>query len=337
MSPEQCQGGDIDGRSDQYSFGIMLFQLCTGKLPFEADTPMAIALKHVNEPLPRPQAVNPNLPEQVDAVLIRALAKDRDLRYASMEEMNQAFQQAVAEGLEGGRRTFRTPIFDRSTQLYEKYQSVGDASRRPWYRRRAPAAVAVVLALLLCPLSAWAMSAVLPGFNGASAEGTPQVYVWTPTGLGATMLALWTANAPGIGTDMAPDQVNTAVVGTMMALGIEFDTSTPAAARTETPTARPGLPQPTPTPSRTLRPGETPPPSTTAPVTSQPSPTDFSPSSTPVPSDTSIPPSNTPVPPTSTPVPPTNAPTSCWPPGHCRQTEEAETAAASGPVETPTP
>jgi eukaryotic-like serine/threonine-protein kinase len=337
MSPEQCQGGNIDGRSDQYSFGIMLFQLCTGKLPFEADTPMAIALKHVNEPLPRPQEVNPNLPEQVDAVLIRALAKDRDLRYASMEEMNQAFQQAVAEGLEGGRRTFRKPIFDRSTQLYEKYQSVGDAAPRPWYRRRAPAAVAVVLALLLCPLSAWAMSAVLPGFNGASAEGTPQVYVWTPTGLGATMLALWTANAPGIGTDMAPDQVNTAVVGTMMALGIEFDTSTPAAARTETPTARPGLPQPTPTPSRTLGPGETPPPSTTAPATSQPSPTDISPSSTPVPSDTSIPPSNTPVPPTSTPVPPTNTPPSCWPPGHCRQTEEAETAAASGPVETPTP
>ena len=77
MSPEVCRGEAIDARSDQYSFAIMLYQLCTGRLPFEADTPMAVALKHVNEPLPRPRQVNPNLPEGVEAVLVRALAKDR--------------------------------------------------------------------------------------------------------------------------------------------------------------------------------------------------------------------------------------------------------------------
>ncbi len=331
MSPEQCRGEAIDGRSDQYSFGIMLYQLSTGKLPFEADTPMAVALKHVNEPLPRPREVNPNLPEQVDAVLIRALAKDRELRFASMDELNTTFQAAVAEGLEGGRRTIRTPIFDRSTQLYEKYQSVAEGARRPWYRRRGMAAAAVVLALLVCPLGAWGMSAVLPGFQDVSAEGTPQVYVWTPTGLGATMLALWTANAPSEGTEMAPDQVNTAVVGTMMAMGIPINTATPTLAWTSTPTMGPGLPQPTRTPTRTLKPGETPPTSTRAPTTNQPSPTDSSPSSTPAPSETAVPPSSTPIPPTNTPQGSECGPG--IPPGHCKQTETAaaKTAAASTP------
>ena len=77
MSPEQCRGDPIDARSDQYSFGVMLFQITTGSLPFAGDTPMATALQHVNVPLPLPRKVNPNLPEEIELVLIKALAKDR--------------------------------------------------------------------------------------------------------------------------------------------------------------------------------------------------------------------------------------------------------------------
>ncbi len=81
MSPEQCRGDPIDARSDQYSFGVMLFQITTGSLPFEGETPMAIAMKHVSVPLPRPRQVSPNLPEEIELVLIKALAKDPALRF----------------------------------------------------------------------------------------------------------------------------------------------------------------------------------------------------------------------------------------------------------------
>ena len=333
MSPEQCRGERIDSRSDQYSFGIMLYQLCTGKLPFEGDTPMAVALMHVNTPLPRPRLANPNLPQQVEAVLVRALAKDQNLRYASMAELNQAFQQAVSEGLETGPRKLRTPLFDRSTQLYEKYQRIPERVPRPWYRRRGVATASVVLLLLLCPLSTWAMSAVLPGFNGASAESTPQVYVWTPTGLGATLLALRTANAPAAGTEMSPDQLNAAVAATVSAMGIVLNSPTSALAVAATPTTYFG-PKPTPTPSRTLKPGETPPTSpptvlsgsltpmasatptvastggvstgTAGPSATQPPANTTAPTATRTP--TAPPPTNTSAPPTSTPAPPTNTP-----------------------------
>jgi serine/threonine protein kinase len=371
MSPEQCRGEAIDARSDQYSFAIMLFQLCTGKLPFEGDTPMAVALKHVNEPLPRPRQVNPNLPESVEGVLLRALAKNRDLRYASMAELNQAFQKAVDDALENGHRRARTPLFDRSTRIYRKYQQVPSTKPTPWYRRRWAAAAAVVLALIACPLSAWGMSALLPGAGGASAQPGSTVYVVTPTGLGATILALQTANAPREGTDLPPETVNTAVAATLAAMGIVFEPPTPAPSPTPTSALSFGVPVATPTPTRTLRPGETPPtptrtatPGASATTAPTGAPSDTSaptsvPTNTSAPADTSQPPTSTSQPPTSTSQPPTNtsqpptntsqppAPTptvgsACGPgipPGHCKktQTAAAKTAAASNPVETPTP
>jgi serine/threonine-protein kinase len=354
MSPEQCRGDAIDARSDQYSFAIMLYQLCTGKLPFEADTPMAVALKHVNEPLPRPRQANPNLPESVEAVLIRALAKDRSLRYESVDELNLAFQKAVTYALENGNRKTRTPLFDRSTAIYEKYQHMPPSKPLPWYRRRAAAVGAIVLALIACPLSAWGMSALLPGFDGVSAQGAPQVFVVTSTGLEATILALMTANAPRQGTDMAPEQVNKAVVETLAAMGIVFESPTPPPTETLPVTLDVGTPGATPTPTRTLRPGETPPtPTPTVPSktpTSGPSPTPTGPASSPTaivttavptvaPSNTQAPtsppaPTNTPQPPqpTATPVPPGGS--ECGPdipPGQCNKIHKTQTAAAATP------
>ncbi|HEY42524.1 MAG TPA: serine/threonine protein kinase [Anaerolineae bacterium] len=84
MSPEQCQGSPIDARSDQYSLGVVLYQLTTGYLPYESDTPMGVVLKHINEPLPRPRDLNPNLPAPIEAVLIKALAKNPAHRYPTV-------------------------------------------------------------------------------------------------------------------------------------------------------------------------------------------------------------------------------------------------------------
>ncbi len=355
MSPEQCRGEAIDARSDQYSFAIMLYQLCTGRLPFEADTPMAVALKHVNEPLPRPRQVNPNLPEGVEAVLLRALAKDRTLRFDSIDELNRAFQSAVQDALENGNRKVRTPLFDRSTQIYEKYQRLPSTKPVPWYRRRAAAVAAVALVLIACPLSAWGMSALLPGYDPASADAGPSVQLVTPEGMAATVLAMMTDMAPTPGTSVPRETINAAVAATFAAWGITYVPPTALSTATTTSTTHQGFgfPTPTPTRTRTLRPGETPPtPTPTVPSltpTPGPSPTPTLipsstytsvPSNTPMPSATdTLVPTNTSPPPTSTftPAGPTSA---CGPipPGQCHKTQTAAALTAqAAPVDTPTP
>jgi hypothetical protein len=87
MSPEQGLGQSGDHRSDIYSLGIVLYQLITGTTPFNADTPIAIVLKHVNEPLPAPSGMNPDIPEGLERIVYKALAKAPEERYQNVDEM----------------------------------------------------------------------------------------------------------------------------------------------------------------------------------------------------------------------------------------------------------
>src|ERR671939_995020 len=86
LSPEQAKGAPVDQRSDLYSVGIVLYEMLTGKVPFTGETPLEIAMKHLSEvPVP-PSEIRPELPESLDLVVLRALAKDSEDRYETAEE-----------------------------------------------------------------------------------------------------------------------------------------------------------------------------------------------------------------------------------------------------------
>ncbi|MER6211581.1 protein kinase domain-containing protein [Streptomyces sp. NPDC001073] len=87
LSPEQALGRGVDARSDLYSVGIMLFQLVTGRLPFDADSPLAIAYAHVQEDPVAPSSINRSLPPAVDALVARALKKNPNERFPNAESM----------------------------------------------------------------------------------------------------------------------------------------------------------------------------------------------------------------------------------------------------------
>jgi serine/threonine protein kinase len=87
MPPEQAQGRPADFRSDIYSLGIVLFEIFTGSLPFKKDNAMATILAHVQQPPPRPRSVNPRIPEDLEAVILRCIEKDPAARYAKVSDL----------------------------------------------------------------------------------------------------------------------------------------------------------------------------------------------------------------------------------------------------------
>jgi serine/threonine protein kinase len=87
MSPEQCDGDDVDFRSDIYNLGCTAFLALTGQLPYDADTPFAIMLKHKNDPVPSPRSFNPNLDSRVERLVMRMIAKRPSDRFDTLREL----------------------------------------------------------------------------------------------------------------------------------------------------------------------------------------------------------------------------------------------------------
>ena len=125
MSPEQAQGEQLDGRSDVYSLGVMLFELVTGRRPFESDTPYSIAVMQVTTQPPAPRDIEPGVSLALEKVILRALSKSPAERYASAGELAAALRRAIND----------PTADDEDTNAVEPVES-SDAAAEMWFRRR---------------------------------------------------------------------------------------------------------------------------------------------------------------------------------------------------------
>ncbi|MEX0816115.1 MAG: Stk1 family PASTA domain-containing Ser/Thr kinase, partial [Gaiellales bacterium] len=146
LSPEQARGAPVTAASDLYSVGIVLYEMLTGKVPFTGDSPIEIAMKHLNEPPKPPSRIRPEIPEELDQVVLRALAKEPEQRYQTAEEFIEDLTRVEA-GLPVAPETAEaaTAVITGVTALQTGATEVlgpDDATRvtgpRPYTTRRPP-------------------------------------------------------------------------------------------------------------------------------------------------------------------------------------------------------
>jgi len=236
MAPEQGMGQPGDERSDIYSLGVMLYQLVTGRLPYEADTPLAVVLKHINESLPMPRQANPEVSEPVERVILKAMAKNPDDRYQHVGDMLNDLKRA------SGVTVDETPTDTmRARALPAGATAVGTGAITPFptSARAAPSTVVgkPSTPTVVTPPSAPAVPVAPARRAGLSA--------WIIVLIVLAVLFVGAIGVAAVGFINQQNQAR-ALSGTATAQALAAANQTPTSAPTATPT---GAPQATPTPS----------------------------------------------------------------------------------------
>ena len=128
ISPEQAKGEVTDEKTDIYSVGVMMFEMLTGKLPFDGDTPVAVAIKQMQVEAQKPRELNPDIPQGLEEIVVRAMKKDPDLRYQTAAEM----LRDIDEFKRNPSVIFDYRYFpdDESTQYFDVIAEKGDEKKK---------------------------------------------------------------------------------------------------------------------------------------------------------------------------------------------------------------
>ena len=139
ISPEQARGDHIDARSDIYSAGIVLYEMLTGRLPFEGESAVSVAIQHLSAVPPTPRSIDPDIPDQLELICMKAMVQDVNRRYPSAEAMIQdldAFRKDPEVSLDFQMSDIRPPVTDEPTQPLRDAQTLRNAHPDDTQRRR---------------------------------------------------------------------------------------------------------------------------------------------------------------------------------------------------------